>query len=313
VPPAVPALRTRLRQLLQRRHLSALLWETQPWTNFLKAFPRLASRRPVPAAATSVQVAWVACVIAAGCTIGLRDRAVGGPGLSVEQLEAGYATYRRAETLAPATATLVNSQLQQPRAAAWGQGTPSSSEARVYGVPVRALTAPFQPTYFAAAGRGSAVSPHGSALGIAFYPPVLTCPGRPAPYLLEGWLSPATHLEPREHDTETQGYTDLLFAVCQLWGSRLAPRSKDWPAQRLWRLPGAEPSRHSETVLAGKLHVQRIRESWEERRRLVAALKRGEVRASLSVGKLGAASQRNKLCPGRQDLGRLVKTAYLAE
>src|SRR5713226_3525454 len=125
VPPAVPELRTRLRQMLQRRHLSDLLLQTQQWTNFLQAFTRLASGRPVTTAATSVQIALLACLIAEGCNIGLRDMAVVGPGLSLDQLEEVYATYIREETLAQATVTLVNFQFQQPLAEVWGQGSNS--------------------------------------------------------------------------------------------------------------------------------------------------------------------------------------------
>jgi TnpA family transposase len=313
VSPAVPELRTRIRQMLQRRHLSDLLLETQQWTNFLKAFTRLASGRPVTAADTSVQIALLACLIAEGCNIGLRDMAMVGPGLSFDQLEEVYATYIREETLAQATATLVNFQLQQSLAEAWGQGTTSSSDARVYGVPVRALNATFHPKYFAAAGRGINVYTHVSDLWIPFYTQVITCHVRQAPYILDGLLYHATHLEPQEHYTDTHGYTDLIFAVCHLLGIRFAPRIKDLPEQRLWRLPGAASYRHVEAVLAGKLNVQLIRESWEEMLRLVASIKSGEVRASLIVGKLAAASHRNKLFQGVQELGRLVKTAYLAE
>jgi TnpA family transposase len=313
VPPSAQELRLRVRPLLQRRHLSDLLLETQRWTGFLSAFTRLASGRPVTAADTAGQVALLAGLIAEGCNIGLRDMAVVGPGLSFDQLEEVYATYIREETLAQATATLVNFQLQQPLAEAWGQGTTSSSDARVYGVPVRALNATFHPKYFASAGRGINVYTHVSDLWIPFYPQVITCHVRQAPYILDGLLYHATHLEPREHYTDTHGYTEMIFAVCHRLGLRFAPRIKDLPEQRLWRLPGPEPYRHIESVLAGKLNVQLIRESGDERLRLVASIKSGEVRASLIVGKLAAASHRNKLFRGLQELGRLVKTAYLAE
>jgi len=158
--------------------------------------------------------------------------AVACPGLSVDQLEEVYATYIREETLAQATATLVNFQLQQPLAEAWGQGTTSSSDARVYGVPVRALNATFHPKYFAAAGRGISVYTHVSDLWIPFYTQVITCHVRQAPYILDGLLYHATHLEPREHYTDTHGYTELIFAVCHLLGIRFAPRIKDLPEQR---------------------------------------------------------------------------------
>ena len=85
------------------------------------------------------------------------------------------------------------------------------------------------------------------------------------------------------------------------------------PPSRLWRLPGAEVYPHIDRVLAGKLIVPSIAESWEEMIRLVASIKSGELRASLIVGKLAAASHRNKLFRGFQELGRLIKTAYLAE
>jgi len=142
---------------------------------------------------------------------------------------------------------------------------------------------------------------------------VITCHVRQAPYILDGLLYHATHLEPQEHYTDTHGYTELIFAVCHLLGIRFAPRIKDLPEQRLWRLPGEEVCPHIGRALAGKLHVPLIRESWEEMIRLVASIKRGEVRASLIVGKLAAASHRNKLFRGLQELGRLIKTAYLAE
>ena len=168
----------------------------------------------------------------------------------------------------------------------------------MYGVPVRALNATFHPKYFASAGRGIGVYTHVSDLWMPFYTQVLTCHVRQAPYILDGLLYPATHLEPREHYTATHGYTELIFAVCHLLGIRFAPRIKDLPEQRLWRLPGEERYPHIQSALAGNLNVQLIRESWEEMLRLVASIKGGEVRASLMVGKLAAASHRNKLFRG---------------
>src|SRR5581483_5889488 len=311
--PSIRELRLKLRRMLQRRHLSDLLLETQSWTRFLKAFTRITSGRPITEADLSDQITLLACLIAEGCNLGLSDMAVACPGLSVDQLEEVYATYIREDTLAQATATLVNFQMQQPLAAAWGQGTTSSSDARVYGVPVRALNATFHPKYFASAGRGIDVYTHISDLWIPFYTQVITCHVRQAPYILDGLLYHATHLEPREHYTDTHGYTELIFAVCHLLGIRFAPRIKDLPEQRLWRLPSEENYPHIQSALAGKLNVHLIRESWEEKLRVVASIQGWEGRAALIVGKLAAASHRNKLFRGVQELGRLVKTAYLAE
>jgi TnpA family transposase len=312
-PDSARVLKHRLRQMLQRRHLSDLLLEVQGWTSFLGGFTRLNSGRPVTEADTAEQIKLLACLIAEGCNIGLNDMTIIGPGLSYEQLEEVQATYLRPETLHRATARLVNFHLRQPLTQAWGQGLSSSSDAQVYGVPVRALNAAFHPRYFAAAGRGVAVYTHVSDLWIPFYTQVITCHVRQAPYILDGLLHHATHLQPVEHYTDTHGYTDLIFGVTHLLGIRFAPRIKDLPEQRLWRLPEAGPYREIEPALAGTLNVKLIRETWDEMLRLVASVKYGEERASRIVGKLAAASHRNKLFRGLQELGRLVKTAYLAE
>jgi TnpA family transposase len=91
----------------------------------------------------------------------------------------------------------------------------------------------FAPQYFASAGRGVAVYTHVSALWMPFYKQVITCHVRQAPYLLDGLLQHGTRRNPREHYTDTHGYTVLIFGLTQLLGIRLAPRLKDLPDQRL--------------------------------------------------------------------------------
>jgi TnpA family transposase len=105
----------------------------------------------------------------------------------------------------------------------------------------------------------------------------------------------------------------LIFGITLLLGIRFAPRIKDLPDQRLWRLPDSAPYQHIEAAVSDKLNVNLIRDTWDEMLRLAASLKYGDEKASLIVSKLAAASHRNKLFRGLQELGRLVKTAYLAE
>jgi TnpA family transposase len=306
-------LKEQVRKLLRPCQLSDLLLETHAWTGFLKSFTRLTTGRPITEADAGAQVALLAGLIAEGCNIGLKDMAVNHPGLSFDLLDEIKATYVREETLAKATATLVNFQLEQPLAEAWGQGTTSSSDARVYGVPVRALNASFNPKYFAAAGRGVSVYTHVADTWMPFYTQVITCHVRQAPYVLDGLLYHGTQLQPREHYTDTHGYTDLIFGATHLLGIRFAPRIKDLPEQRLWRLPDNEGYPNIERALADKLNVTLIRETWDEIVRLMASISSGKVRASLILNKLAAASKRNRLFRGLQEFGRLIKTAYLAE
>lgn len=123
----------------------------------------------------------------------------------------------------------------------------------------------------------------------------------------------STHLEPQEHFTDTHGYTDLIFGAAHGLGIRFAPRLKDLPEQRLWRLPDDESYPAIESVLTNKLNVRLIRESWDEIVRLLASIRTGRVRASLIIGKLAASSRRNQLFRGLQEFGHVIKTLFLAE
>lgn len=312
-PAAVRELRKKVQQMLARRQLTDLLLEVQGWTGFLKAFTRITTGRPVTEADVREQVKLLACLIAEGCNIGLSGMETNSAGLLADQLAEVKFSYCREETLARATATLVNFQMQQPLAEHWGQGHTSSSDARIYGVPVRALNATYHPHYFASAGRGVALYTHVSDLWMPFYTQVITCHARQASFVLDGLLYHGTRLEPTEHYTDTHGFTECLFSLTHLLGIRFCPRIKDLPEQRLWRLADATRYQHIEPVFAGKLRMPLIRDSWDEIIRLVASIKSGEVRASLIVSKVSAAARNSKLFRGLQELGRLLKTAYLAE
>jgi hypothetical protein len=72
-PESAQALKNRLRQMLDRRHLSDLLLEVQHWTNFLSGFTRLNSGRPITEEDTAEKVKLLTCLIAEGCNIGFSD------------------------------------------------------------------------------------------------------------------------------------------------------------------------------------------------------------------------------------------------
>jgi len=81
---------------------------------------------------------------------------------------------------------------------------------------------------------------------------------------LDGLLYNGTRLEPKEHYTDTHGFTDAIFGTGFLLGIRFRPRIKDLPEQRLWRLPGELP-RNIESVFSGKINAELTGESWTAR------------------------------------------------
>jgi TnpA family transposase len=60
-------------------------------------------------------------------------------------------------------------------------------------------------------------------------------------YVLDGLLENDTVLRPREHYTDTHGFTEQLFGLCFLLGYSFMPRLRDLADQQLYKVDRTLP------------------------------------------------------------------------
>jgi TnpA family transposase len=65
---------------------------------------------------------------------------------------------------------------------------------------------------------------------------IISCAAREALYVLDGLLENDTVLRPKEHYTDTHGFTEQLFGLCYLLGFQFMPRIKDLKDQQLYKV-----------------------------------------------------------------------------
>ena len=65
---------------------------------------------------------------------------------------------------------------------------------------------------------------------------VISCSPREALYVIDGLLENNTVLEIKEHTTDTDGYTEHIFALCYLLGFKFMPRIRDLKDQQLYKI-----------------------------------------------------------------------------
>ena len=131
----------------------------------------------------------------------------------------------REEGYVQALAGLMDAQHRQPLAAHWGSGSTSSSDAQ----------------FFRAGGRGEVggvVNLHyGQNPGVKFYTHlsdqfgpfhtrVIAATAHEALHVLDGLLYHQSSLVINEHDPDTGGGADHVFAMCRLIGFRFAPHAR---------------------------------------------------------------------------------------
>ena len=239
VPAAAEQLEQELYGIMPHAKITELLLEIDRWTDFTRHFTDLRTDAPARDRALLLTV-----LLADGLNLGLTKMAESCPGATFRKLDTLRAWHVRDETYAKGLAELVNRQHREPFAAYWGKGTTSSSDGQRYQVSghgehtghvnLRYGTEP-----------GVTIYTHISDRYAPFHSKVITGAVRDATHVLDGLLYHESELRIEEHYTDTNGFTDHVFALCPFLGFRFAPRIRDLPEKNLYvpraaeRLPGA--------------------------------------------------------------------------
>jgi TnpA family transposase len=126
---------------------------------------------------------------------------------------------------------------------------------------------------------------------------------------LDGLLENDTILRPREHTSDTHGYTEHIFALCYLLGFTFMPRIRDIKDQRLYKCDKSKRCTHCEPLFSGSIELDLIREQWDQLVRVAASLRNRTAPAHVIVERLANGSDR--LSKALKELGRLVKTIFV--
>src|SRR5713226_2748780 len=215
----------------------------------------------------------------------------------------------REQTLGEAITTLLRYHQTLPLTASFGPGTTSSSDGMRFGSSASVLGARHLPRYFGVR-RGLSVYSHVSDQGPQFALAVINCQLREATFALDGVLHQDVY-RIEEHYTDTHGYTDLIFGLCEVLGVRFAPRPRDLPDQVIYRAKRGVDYGSLAPVLRRGIRDELVIEHWDKINRVAASLHDGLVAPSLVVAKLQSLRRQNPLQQAMQELGRLPKTRHI--
>jgi Tn3 transposase DDE domain len=144
-------------------------------------------------------------------------------GVPYDVLAWGAEWYFRAETLAAASAAIVDYHHRLPMTQAFGTGTLSSSDGQRFPVTGNSLTARHLSRYFAR-GQGISAYTHASDQHSTFDTKVIVATAPESHHVLDGILGNQTDLPA----IDTHGATLANFALFDLLGLQLPPASATW-------------------------------------------------------------------------------------
>ncbi|HTP51679.1 MAG TPA: Tn3 family transposase [Anaeromyxobacteraceae bacterium] len=303
-PDDVGELRRVIETHLPRVRIEDLLMEVDSWCGFTRELVPPDGYRSGGAAYPAL----LASLVAHGTNLGISTMA---EGLSVDVLQDASRWCLRQETLKAANGVLVDHHHRLPHASVWGQGVASSSDGQRFGIQAPSLLASFYPRYFGYYDRAVSVYTHVSDQFSVFSTRVISCSPREAIYVLDGILENDTVLRPREHCTDTHGFTEQLFGLCHLLGIAFMPRLKDLKDQQLYRIDRENGFGPLAPIFRGTIDGNLIREQWDQLVRVAASLKNRTAPAHVVLERLVASSPSDRLAKALTMLGRAVKTLFI--
>jgi TnpA family transposase len=192
----------------------------------------------------------------------------------------------------------------------WGGGEIASADGIRFTIPVRTIHGGYNPKYF------------GRELGLTWYNLLsdmyaglngIVAPGtlRDSLILLAVVLNQDTDLQPTTIMTDTGAYSDVVFGLFRLLGSRFSPRMADIGDSRLWRIDPEAKYGDFDKLGLHKINLQLITQHWEDILRLVGSLKLGKVSPKGIMQMLRITGKSTKLAQAIREIGRIEKTLHL--
>ena len=306
VPERVREIKRVIETHLPRIRIEELLVEVDRWCGFtreLVPLPGYQARTDRPYAAL------LAGLVAHGTNLGIATMAQSTEGLTVDVLHEVSKWFLRIDTLKAANRVLIDYHHRLPLSSAWGDGSASSSDGQRFGVQTSSLLASFYPRYFGYYDRAISVYTHVSDQFSAFSARAISCSPREAIYVLDGLLENDTLLRPREHYTDTHGFTEQLFGLCYLLGISFMPRLKDLKDQQLYRIDRGSAHGAVDVLYRGTVDIALIRDQYDALVRIASSLRNRTAPAHVVLERLAASSDRP--AKALTMLGRVAKTTYI--
>lgn len=303
---AVRDLKRLINTRLPKVRIEELLVDVDGWCGFTRELMPPSGYLP---RAENMYPSLLAALVAHGTNIGIARMASSTKGISVDTLQHLSRWLLDKDTLKAASRVLVDFHHKLDLASTWGDGSMSSSDGQRFSVQRSSLIATFYPRYYGFYDRALSIYAHVSDQHAVFGVRAISCALRESGFVIDGLLENDTIVRPREHCTDTHGFTEHVFGLCHLLGFAFMPRLKDASKQRLFKCDRTKVHQRIDPIFSGTVDLGLIREQWDPLVRLASSLKQRAVPAHVVLTRLASSSDR--LAKALSMLGRLVKTTYL--
>lgn len=307
-PPEVKRLQALINSYLPKIKIEQLLIEVDEMTGFTKHFVPLHGQKSRP---KNFYKTLIAGILSQATNIGIATMEDCTTDITVDMLRYVVDACIYEEAIKAANADIVNQHSTKALSQVHGDGTFSSSDGQRFAVTASSLLSSYYPRYYGYYEQVVNVYTHISNQFAVYNTNAISCALRESVYVIDGFLDNNTILAIREHTTDTEGYTEHIFALCFLLGIDFMPRIKDLKTQQLYRADKTLDYGVINPLLSKTVNLDIVIEQWDQMIRIVASLKNKLTPAHEIIRRLSSGAPSDKVSKAFTHLGRLIKTKYI--
>ena len=132
-------------------------------------------------------------------------------------------------------------------------------------------------------------------------------------YVIEGLLKAGLSVEADTVHADTQGQSAAVFAFTHLLGINLMPRIRNWQDLKLYRADTNTKYKHIDRLFSDNVDWDLIAFHRQDLMQVALSIQSGTISSPLLLRRFGSESRRNRLFLAAQELGKVVRTAFLLE
>lgn len=187
----------------------------------------------------------------------------------------------------------------------------TASDGQKFEVRVDSLNASHSFKYF---GKGQGVTAYTfiDKRNLLWHSLVFSAAERESAYVIDGLMRNDV-VKSEIHSTDTQGYSEVIFAITHLLGFSYAPRIKNLKKQTLYIFKSRQNRDQAGWKIKPVKYVNRksIEECWDDILRLVVTIKLKETTASDIFRRLNSYSRQHTLYQALKAFGQIIKSLFI--
>jgi len=303
--PGIDKLTEMIRDRMPQRNILDTIVDTQKTINWCKPFG------PITGFESKIKnplMSYVATTFCYGCNLGPMQTERSLPVLSRKHLEWINRRHITEDKLEKAINVLINAYNRFLLPGYWGSGETASADGTRWDVYENNLISEFHVRYGSYGGIGYY---HVSDKYIALFSRFIPCGVYEAAFILDLFFPNKSDIKPHTVYGDTHAQSLTVFGLAYLLGIQLMPRIARWKNLKIYKFNGKLYLHIDALFTEDEINVDLIEKHLVDMLRVAVSILEGRISPSFILRRLISGTRKNKLFYAFQELGKVIRSAYL--